>query len=516
MANTFSVDLITEETGKGIKAAEEMQAKALLKIAGKMGAYDNADNWMEYQAYIRAGLAGQVSPPGALIPVQKETGLSVTVTGGVTSATVDEDTFLLKTGHAGTAAYEFIFDGAAWHLDGEAVEMSQYGITVSGTPAEGDAVVVHEVASEIMFEVVSLDYDVPVNVYLEHSVSLYTRDLLLYGSIPFCSPQALFSVTSDDYPNGLTAGSKYYITLDHACYDGTTKEDGDYHFEAPVDVPVGGKIRHTTMGGWLSDSSGYIPAHITNGTFIIYDANYNNIAQNVPCVAGAEGTLLGVATASNPQYRTSAHMNFTQRQIYGSNRYAHSANRKWLNSDAPGAASGQIASWWTASDEFDMPVRSTLPGFLHGMDPAFLAIVAPVRKRTTLSIADGYGYEDTEELVFEPSMTELGLGKNNNISEVGVNADGTLKKDAAWDLFVTATQEDRIKYHAGVARYYWLRSPIPSSALNERYVIPSGALNFSYAHYSLGRGVGWPGFSIIGNQTARRDAADRRVPRALF
>ena len=480
--DTFSVDLITESTGKGIKAAEEMQAKALLKIAGKMGAYDNADNWMEYQAYIRAGLAGQVSPPGALIPVQKETGLSVTVTGGVTSATVDEDTFLLKTGHAGNAAYEFIFDGAAWHLNGEAVEMSQYGITVSGTPAEGDAVVVHEVASEILFEVVSLDYDAPVNEYLEHSVSLYTRDLLLYGSIPFCSPQKLVSVRE-----ALPAGT-YNITLDHGCYDNTTVEDSTYQFTTTREIPAGGGIRHTTMGGWLS--SGYGISHVTGGTFITYDANYNVIEQGLVCTEGTGGTSLGTATASNPTYRVTDNVNFTQRQIYGSNRNAHSANKKWLNSDAAGAASGQIASWWTASDEFDMPVRSTLPGFLHGMDPAFLAIVAPVRKRTALGIADGYGYEDTEELVFEPSMTELGLGKNNNISEVGVNADGTLKKDAAWDLFVSATQEDRIKYQAGVARYYWLRSPYPSFAFSERLVNPSGALNNDYAYYTFGVSAG--------------------------
>lgn len=480
--DTFSVDLITESTGKGIKAAEEMQAKALLKIAGKMGAYDNADNWMEYQAYIRAGLAGQVSPPGALIPVQKETGLSVTVTGGVTSATVNEETFILKTGHAGNAAYEFIFDGAAWHLNGEAVEMSQYGITVNGTPAEGDAVVVHEVASEILFEVVSLDYDAPVNEYLEHSVSLYTRDLLLYGSIPFCSPQKLVSVRE-----ALPAGT-YNITLDHGCYDNTTVEDSTYQFTTTREIPAGGGIRHTTMGGWLS--SGYGISHVTGGTFITYDASGNVIEQGLACTEGTGGTSLGTATASNPTYRVTDSVNFTQRQNYGSNRNAHSANRKWLNSDAAGAASGQIASWWTASDEFDMPVRSTLPGFLHGMDPAFLAIVAPVRKRTALGIADGYGYEDTEELVFEPSMTELGLGKNNNISEVGVNADGTLKKDAAWDLFVSATQEDRIKYQGGVARYYWLRSPYPSIANGERYVSPSGALSYGNAYYACGVSAG--------------------------
>jgi len=482
MAETFTVDLVKESTAKKIQAAEEMSAKALMGIAAKMGAFENAKNWYEYQAYIRAGLAGQVSPPGSLIPVSKETGLSVTVTGGVTAATVNEDTFLEKTGHAGTAAYEFIYDGAAWHLDVLTVELSEYGITATGTPASGDAVVVHEVASEIMFEVVALNYDVTINEHLEYSVSLYTRDVLLYGSIPFCQPQKLVSVRT-----ALAAGT-YNITLDHGCYDGSTTEDETYQFTTTREVPAGGAIRHTKIGEWMS--SGYGTSHITGGTFTTYDASGNVIESGLACTIGTGGTSLGTATASNPTYRVTDNINFTQRQCYGSNRNAHSANRKWLNSDAAGAAPGQIASWWTASDEFDMPVRSTLPGFLHGMDPAFLAIMAPVRKRTALSIADGYGYEDTEELVFEPSMTELGLGKNNNVSETAAKADGTLNTEAAWDLFVSASQEDRIKYLDGVARYYWLRSPSPSNADFERFVLPSGALNRNSAHYTYGVSAG--------------------------
>ena len=137
-----------------------------------------------------------------------------------------------------------------------------------------------------------------------------------------------------------------------------------------------------------------------------------------------------------------------------------------------------------------MPVRSTLPGFLHGLDPAFRAIIQKVRKRTAKCIADGSGYEDTEELIFEPSMTELGYGKNNNISETAAKADGTLKTELAWDMFIGASNEDRIRYQNGTARYYWLRSPYPSNASNERFVYPSGALNNYHAHDASGVSAG--------------------------
>lgn len=482
MPNTYDVNLISEETGKEMAQALRAGAEAIMKIGNKMGAYDLPRSWQELQMRIQSGTVRQICPVGTKLQVDKESGVSATVHGSITGATVNEDTFIEAIGHSGTAAYEFIYDGSAWHHNGEDVELANYGIAVTGTPAADDTVVVHVQASKVEFDVVDIDYDVPVNDALEHTLALWTSDLLLYGSIPFCSPQKLVSVRE-----ALPAGT-YNITLDHGCYDGTTVEDSTYQFTTTREIPAGGGIRHTTMGEWLS--SGYGISHVTGGTFITYDASGNMIEQGLACTEGTDGTSIGTATASNPAYRVTDNVNFTQRQIYGSNRNIHSANRKWLNSDAPGAASGQIASWWTASDEFDMPVRSTLPGFLHGLDPAFRAIIQKVRKRTAKGIADGYGYEDTEELIFEPSMTELGYGKNNNISETAAKADGTLKTELAWDMFIGASNDDRIRYQGGVARYYWLRSPYPSVANRERLVNPSGALNYSVAINAYGVSAG--------------------------
>ena len=125
-----------------------------------------------------------------------------------------------------------------------------------------------------------------------------------------------------------------------------------------------------------------------------------------------------------------------------------------------------------------------MPGFLHGLDPEFVECIAKVTKRTALSIADGYGYEDTEELVWLPSMTEMGYGKNNNVQETVV-FDGA-PVDAPFELFDGASNDDRIKTYGGVARYWWLRSPYPSYANYERFVHPSGALYSYYARDSHG------------------------------
>ena len=472
----YDVNLISEETGQDSKLALLQGADALIRIANKMGAYELPKSWPEIQAYIKTGRAGEICPVGTRLQVDKETGVNATAHGSITPS-VAEDTFIEAIGHAGTAAYEFIYDGSIWRHNDEEVELVNYGITYTGTAAADDTIVIHVTADKVDFTVVAKDYDVPVRDNIKHTLALYTTDLLLYGSIPFCASQKLVSVRE-----ALPAGT-YNITLDHGTYGGATTQDGTYQFTTTQPIPAGGGIRHSAMGAWQSS---YSKAQITGGTFTTYDASYNVIESGIVCTEGSGGTSLGTTTASNPTYRTADNLNFTERNAYGSNRNAHSANKKWLESDAPGAASGQIASWWTPSDEFDMPVISTLPGFLHGMDPTFREIIQPVRKRTAKCVADGYGYEDTVETVFEPSMTELGWGKNNNVSETAAEADGTVKTDAAWDFYVGASNADRIKTHGGTARYYWLRSPLPSTAYYERRVNPDASLYSSYAYSTIG------------------------------
>ncbi len=474
-------DIVGELRDEAIKQTAAQQLIAL----GLSGGTGEVKEWKALRNVLRSGLIRKLLAVGDQLLVEKESGLSVTVNGNVTAATVNEETFVSATGHAGERAYEFVFDGAAWHLEGSAVELAHYGITITSTPQEGDAVVVHEAASQIVFDVLDFDYDHPVNADLEYSLSLLTHAILLYSAIAFSAAQALISIRADQFPDGLVAGQTYYLHGDHCCYDNTTKQDDDYSFTPTKAVPVGGKVRHSEIGKWYSNASDYTVAKVLSGTWTTYDADYNVIEQGLPTAQGSTGTLIGTVTAIDPQYRATAWVNFGQRNMYGSNRNAHSANRKWLNSDAPAAGSGAIASWWEASDEFDMPIRSTLPGFLHGIDPTFRAVIAKVYKRTALGMFEGNGYEDTEEYVWQPSMTEVGFGNNNNVVETSPLADGTTGKITPYAFYVGATNKDRIKFHNGTARYWWLRSPYPSYYA-ERGVAPGGALNYNGPHYSNG------------------------------
>lgn len=454
---------------------------ALFAIAGALG-YDASGkikSFLHMRQLLRLGILPRYVHIGDLIPVNKESGLSVTVTGNVTGATVAEDSFLQAVGSAATASYEFLFDGAAWQLNGETVELAAYGVAVTGTPAEGSAVVVHVQADKCYFEVADFDKDRPANKAYTHSMTLISRDILSYGLIPFSASQALKAVAADEFPNGIAAGETLHLTLDHGAYDGGTRQDGSYQMVTPVAVPVGGKIRHTAIGVYQSNAANYSKETILAGQWIFYDANYNEIGRSAT-TEGTGGTSLGTATAETTSYMSGSHLNATRRQAYGSNCAAHSAQRKWFRSAAAGAASGAIASWWHADNEFDMPTRTTLPGFQHGLDPEFVECIGPVLKRTFLSPWDRSGeetYADTEETVFHLSMTEVGFGANSGVYETSPDENGVIENPGPYALYDGATNEDRIKRQDGTAKYWFLRSPHPSNCNHVRDVTLAGALN---------------------------------------
>ncbi len=465
-------------TDRTVKEQNDILTEILFAMGGSMLPKTAA----AIQEKTRNGTIGKYRQPGDPIQVSKESGVYTTVLGSITAATVNEDTFIAAIGDSNTAAYEFIFDGAAWMLHGEPVELATYGVSVTGTPAADDIVVVHVQANKITVEILDIDKDVPVNPALKHSISGLTEDVQSYGSIPRCAPQALVAVVE-----AIAANTRVYVNGDHCAYNAGTNEDGYFGFTTPVAIPAGGKIQHSNLGRY--SSSGYSKARVLAGKWTVYDANYNVIAENIATDEGTTGTLLGTVTATNPSLLVNGtqHVNFTQAQAHGTNLSSHAAQEKWLESDAPGAASGAIASWWYPSDEFDMPVRSTLPGFLHGIDPEFLATIAPVYKRTAKANAYGGGYEDVVKRVWVPSLTEIFGTNNNNVVETSPKGvDGDPNFTGAYELFKDAENEDRIKYLNGSARIWFLRSPNPSLASLVRYVATGGSLSVNYASSTNG------------------------------
>lgn len=445
-------------------------------------------NWEQVARIIKSGAASKIFEVGDQFVVNKVKSIIASVSGNITSATVDLPVFITQMHEAKETSYVFSFINGQWTYNGNTIALRDYGITTIGTPANLDTIIVTEIVKPIIFDVLDFDYDTPVTEGINHTMSLIAHDIYSYDEIPFDAREALFYVDPEIYPNGLPVGT-YNITLDHGAYAEDTTQDGTYQFTTTQTVPAGGLISHTTMG--IYQSNGYTKTQITDGKFITYDTKYIQL-ETLNTTEGSSGTSLGTTTARRQSYRTNELLNFTERNAYGSNNWLNSNERQYLNSDAAGAASGAIASWWTSKNVWDMPVKSTKPGFLYGLDPSFRAILQTIKKRNRLTLAD-YGsssvkYTDNDERVFLVSQTEVNLASEDSIYENSFGTDKTFTtiKTTSYALYAYAVNADRIKYQNGTARYWWLRGPYPFTAGDVRVIRMDGNLYYRHSYNNHG------------------------------
>jgi hypothetical protein len=155
--------------------------------------------------------------------------------------------------------------------------------------------------------------------------------------------------------------------------------------------------------------------------------------------------------------------------------------RQYLNSDK---AAGSV---WTPQSVFDRPPTwaATTAGFLHGIDPDFVAVLGNVKKTTGLnSISDGGGTATHDEKVFLLSRSEVFM---DNEYAGGEDTPYAYYKNYSDNQSAsTGADKNRIKYRAGVAKNWWLRSPSAGYAYSVRFVSTSGALSGSTATYANG------------------------------
>ncbi len=436
---------------------------SLAAIANNTGGF-TIKGWKNLQAIIRSGLAKRIFKAGDLLVVERESAMTATIgtteeTPGITEATVNPDTFINRVGTVHAGEYEFIYDGAEWHLDGAAVTLSDYGITVTGTAITGDVVIIRETADQIKLIVYDVDKDVPADTQLEHSLTVGFQDC--FAELQFDNKEAMFA-----FDEGLAAGTYHFTVGAQPWVPGDVGKT--VQFTLTSDIPAGGQI---VFGNTYN-------ATMIGATISVYAGpTATTAAETATLSEGTDGTDLGtLANAINGA------MNSVQRGFLGSNNYNESAIRQYLNSDK---AAGSV---WTPQTKWDRPPSwaASTAGLLYRMDPEFVSVIGKVKKRTAKNtVSDGGGYIDTEEKVFLLSRTEVYAGANNNVDEGGPYRYFSEFSDLS--SAGTGADSNRTTYRNNVAKYWWLRSPNPGYASNPFYTYPSGAVNsFASATNSYG------------------------------
>ena len=307
----------------------------------------------------------------------------------------------------------------------------------------GDQLTCTKGAEEIVWDIVNITND--SITLLMHSP---TTEMV------YDAKEAIFA-----FPDGLAAGEYHFTIAQHTWV--STDVGKTLNFTLTQAIPEGGQL--VLNGAYNATLVGTTISSFAGGSSA-------TAIETVTMTEGDSGTDLGSIDNAGSATNNS---NSLQKALLGSNTWKDSAQRQWLNSDK---AAGSV---WTPQTAFDRPPAwaTTIAGFMNGMEAEFLSVVAPTTYVTCRNtISDGGGSDTLTDKFYLPSRTEIfGADEVSGISE------GTL-----YQYYVNATDADRIKYRASVAKYWRLRTPYASVSCNVHYVTTTGMLSNYAAIIALG------------------------------
>ena len=314
----------------------------------------------------------------------------------------------------------------------------------------------------LVWDIIGIDHDTPSDPQFTHSLTLQLHDQYK-TAMQFDAPEAMLAVKD----TALAAGT-YHFTIAATWSKAVA---GTYQFTLTKEVPVGGCIAGPER---LADVE---PVNWKVSTYS--SVSSTTVIETVAVTSGSSGQSIGTLT---PAGDFANNLNSIHRIGYGSNNYKASAMRQWLNSDA---AAGSV---WTSQTDYDRPPSwaANTAGWMNGMDADFLAVIGKthiVVSRNT--VCDGGGSDEMDDTFFLLSRREVFDG--NEVANV-IEGEPYPYYANYSDLSAAGTGADsnRIKYRAGTAQYWWLRSPYAGNGAYARYIGPTGAVNYYYAYFSYG------------------------------
>lgn len=303
----------------------------------------------------------------------------------------------------------------------------------------GDQFVSSYDTGQIVWDVIGINHDIPIDKKYKNSLTLQAHDCIM--NCRFDAPEALYYAETE-----LAAGN-HVFTLNALQYTFTTAQA----------IPAGGQV---FINAWQSTEGAgvYVPTKITT-----YAADRATAIETDLDVTATTGT------------DTLAAVNDHNRCRYGSNNYMESAIKQFLNSNATSFA-------WTPKTNFDRPPSGeayTGGGFLKLLDPELVAVLGAVDKQVARNtLTDGGGQDLFSDKVFLLSTKEV----------YGTN-EGVITGEDAYPYYSVlagaATNNalaGRIKYLAGSARTWWLRSPHVGYSYISRGVDTTGSFSNYGAH----------------------------------
>lgn len=320
----------------------------------------------------------------------------------------------------------------------------------------GDQLTCQRDGIDLVWDIIGIDHDTPADPQFTHSLTLQLHDCFP-TAMQFDAPEAMYAVKD----TALAAGT-YHFTIATTWSKAVA---GTYQFTLTKEVPVGGCIAGPVT---LADVE---PANWKVSTYS--SVSSTTVIETVAVTSGSSGQSIGTLTSAGD---FANNLNSIHRISYGSNNYKASAMRQWLNSDA---AAGSV---WTSQTDYDRPPSwaANTAGWMNGMDADFLAVIGKthiVVSRNT--VCDGGGSDEMDDKFFLLSRREV-FGGNEIASVIEGEPYPYYANYSDLSAAGTGADSNRIKYRAGTAQYWWLRSPYAEGGYYSRGVRVTGEVFYSY------------------------------------
>ena len=319
--------------------------------------------------------------------------------------------------------------------------------------------------TDIVWRVVGYDTIKAANESLQHTMILETKYVYCNSSGAAVKMQTDAAEVFYYAQDGLEAGT-YHFTLPSG-YDEDYGGGKTYFFTLANPVPTGGVLLFT----WANRT----PV-IDNFVYSYSTKESTDYLEKVGLAEGNDGTDLGTADGSTPD------MNYIQRARFGSNNYAQSAIRQWLNSAQP---AGNV---WTPQTKFDRAPSwaSSRAGFMAGLPEEFLSVICPasILCRTN----DIYEVDSLDKTEFITSQNYSVKDKFFILSQPEVYGSWEsleLKDGEQLDFYTDLSNVERIKYDlVGIEQVYLSRTPNSKNTSQFRSILTTTG-NISSANPSI-------------------------------
>ena len=369
-----------------------------------------------------------------------------------------------RTGAATTVHIDTLNAVSTWADIRNAVRM---GLGATLFPAGYEFTTVDsDTGISIVWVVRSHDHHTPANSRLTHSMTLemkyvYSNANGSQKAVQYDAQEALYYAE-----NGLAAGTYHFTVANQAWY--AADNGKSFQFTLVNAVPAGGQVVISATYNQTFEGKSVKTYASPSSTAVIEAATLTE---------SNGGTSLGATNGEG-------NINHLHRIVLGSNNYAQSAVRQWLNS---AAAAGSV---WVPTNKFDRAPSwaTTYNGFMHSLPAEFLAVVEPAvipcRANSVCECTSLDGTEFTINQVYELKDKFFLLSR----PEIYGSWDSATYKDGELlDYYEGLTNAERKKFDIlGSVRYAWLRSPYPSGANHARIVNTDGSLDNNVAYYSNG------------------------------